>query len=107
MVDGFRSKVGNWFGELDFLEINKTVKSNLGNWSYEITDTKYTSKVKGEHIYQLGVYVDLLHEIQGIHSNHFYIVLKDNAKESINLNEVYESFLSHKDLYEKTLLKMG
>ena len=94
------SEVGNWFGELDFLEINKTVKSDLGNWSYEITDTKYTSKVKGEHIYQGCLYSLLLHEIQGIHSNHFYIVLKDKTKESINLNEVYESFLSHKDSFE-------
>ena len=28
-----------WSGELDFLEINKDIKSNLGNWSYEVTDS--------------------------------------------------------------------
>ena len=37
---------GKWSGELDFLEINKDLKSNLGNWSYEVTDTKNSASVK-------------------------------------------------------------
>ena len=51
---------GNWSGELDFLEINKNVQSNLGNYSYEIIDTKNSSKVKGDHIYQVCLYSFLL-----------------------------------------------
>ena len=94
MEVGLKSK--NWIGELDFLEINNAVKSNLGNWSYEIIDTKYSSKVKGDHIYQGCLYSLLLFEIQGIHSNNFYIVLKDFNKEAVKHSEVYESFLFHK-----------
>ena len=58
LIYGGWLELGEWSGELDFLEINKEVKSDLGNYSYEITDTKNSSKVKGDHIYQLGIYLD-------------------------------------------------
>ena len=67
---------GSWSGELDFLEINRNVKSKLGNYSYEIIDTKNSLKVKGDHIYQLGVYAYLLKNIQGTLPEKFYILLK-------------------------------
>ena len=51
------------------------------DYSYEIIDTKNSSKVKGDHIYQLGVYVDLIKDIQGILPEKFYILLKDNLKQ--------------------------
>jgi predicted RecB family nuclease len=51
---------GKWSGEFDFLEINKNLKSNLGNYSYEILDAKNTSKIKPDHVFQLSVYSDLL-----------------------------------------------
>ena len=51
---------------MDFLEINKTVKSNFGDWSYEIIDTKNSSKIKKDHIYQISLYSYLLKEAQGI-----------------------------------------
>ena len=94
---------GSWSGELDFLEINRKVKSNLGDYSYEIIDTKNSSKVKGDHIYQLGVYVDLIKDIQGILPEKFYILLKDNLKQSIKVNEIYDTFLFHKKSYEDFL----
>ena len=96
---------GNWSGELDFLEINKNIKSNLGDYSYEIIDTKNSSKVRGDHIYQLGVYVDLLKEAQGILPEKFYILLKDNSKQPIKVNEIYDTFLFHKKSYEDFLKK--
>ena len=71
LIYGGWLKSGNWSGELDFLEINNKVKSNLGNYSYEITDTKNSSKVKGDHIYQVCLYSFLLQEAQGILSDNF------------------------------------
>ena len=100
LIYGGWLKSGDWIGELDFLEINNSIKSDLGNWSYEIIDTKYTSKVKGDHVYQLCLYSFLLKEVQGILSKNFYIALKDGTKEKIKLNEVYESFLSQKISFE-------
>ena len=94
---------GSWSGELDFLEINRNVKSKLGNYSYEIIDTKNSSKVKGDHIYQLGVYAYLLKNIQGTLPEKFYILLKDSSKQPIKLNEIYDTFLFHKKSYEDFL----
>ena len=51
---------GKWSGEADFLEINKTIKSKLGAYFYEVIDTKNSKKIRGDHIYQVGIYSDLL-----------------------------------------------
>jgi len=96
---------GNWSGEFDFLEINKEQKSKLGNYSYEITDTKNSSKIKGDHIYQLGIYLDLLKDAQGTLPIKFYILLKDKVKKTVKVNEVYDTFMVHKKSYEKFLSK--
>ena len=104
LIYGGWLKSGNWSGELDFLEINKKVKSDLGSWSYEITDTKHSSKVKGDHIYQQCLYTNLLKEVQGILPEKFYILLKDKTKQPIKIKEVYDTFLFHKNSYEKFLL---
>ena len=84
---------GNWSGEFDFLEINKEQKSKLGNYSYEITDTKNSSKIKGDHIYQLGIYLDLLKDAQGTLPSKFYILLKDKVKRTVKVNEIYDTFI--------------
>ena len=91
---------GNWIGELDFLEINNHVKSDLGNWSYEVTDTKNSPKVKKEHIYQVSLYSFLLKEAQGILPKNFYILLKNKKKEVIKLKEVFSTFSLHKKYFE-------
>ena len=105
LIYGGWLELDEWSGELDFLEINKEVKSDLGNYSYEITDTKNSSKVKGDHIYQLGIYLDLLKNIQGILPKKFYILLKDKTKQPIKVNEVYDTYLLHKNSYEIFLSK--
>ena len=69
-----------WKGEFDFLEINKKIKSKLGNYSYEVSDTKNTSKVKSDHIFQVVIYDNLLEKIQGVKSKDFHIILKEMKK---------------------------
>lgn len=48
--------------------------SLLGNWSYEIIDTKLSRETKGDSILQLCLYADLLSEIQGDPPEYIYIV---------------------------------
>lgn len=48
--------------------------SRLGDWSYEIIDTKLSRETKGGSILQLCLYADLLSEVQGFPSEHIYIV---------------------------------
>ena len=65
----------NWRGEFDFLIINKNTKSKLGDYSYEIIDTKNSNKPKPDHIIQLGMYTYMLEGIQGLLPNLFTIII--------------------------------
>ena len=94
---------GKWSGEADFLEINKKNKSNFGDYFYEVIDTKNSKKIRGDHIYQVGIYSDLLKKSQGTPSENLYILLKDGKKEKVKLNEIYDVFNSHKEKYEQFL----
>jgi len=89
-----------WRGEFDFLEINKDIKSQLGNYSYEVSDTKNTTKVKPDHIFQVATYAGLLEKVQGIKSKNFHIVLKEMKKESVEFESVSEFVLMQKKKYE-------
>ena len=46
---------GKWRGEFDFLEINRN-KNLTCDYSYTVIDTKNSTEIKGDHIYQVGVY---------------------------------------------------
>jgi predicted RecB family nuclease len=89
-----------WNGESDFLIINKNVKSKLGNYSYEVFDTKNSTRVKTEHIFQITIYEHLLRKIQGIQNKNFYVVLKQMKKEAVRLDRVIDFVEMHKKKYE-------
>lgn len=90
-----------WKGEFDFLEINRNVKSKLGDYSYDVLDTKNTNKVKPDHIFQVAIYAELLEKVQGIQSKNFYIVLKQMKKEGMKLNSVSDFVQMQKKKFEK------
>jgi len=96
----FYDENNKWNGESDFLIINKNVKSKLGNYSYEVSDTKNTTRVKTEHIFQITIYEDLIKKIQGISNKNFYVVLKGMKKEPVQLDKVIEFVSMHKKKYE-------
>ena len=91
---------GKWSGEFDFLEINKNLKSNLGNYSYEILDAKNTSKIKPDHVFQLSVYSDLLEKVQGIRPLKSHIILKGMIKNSVSSDSVFDFYKLNKKKYE-------
>lgn len=96
----FYDEKQKWNGESDFLIINKNIKSKLGSYSYEVVDTKNTTHVKTEHIFQITIYEDLLKKIQGISNKNFYVVLKGMKKEAVQLDKVIEFVSMHKSKYE-------
>ena len=55
---------GRWFGRPDVLRRN-AMPSALGAWSYEVVDTKLAKETRGGTILQLGLYSELLGDIQG------------------------------------------
>ncbi|MES9854744.1 MAG: TM0106 family RecB-like putative nuclease [Candidatus Thiodiazotropha sp. L084R] len=50
------------------------VHSSLGDWSYEIIDTKLARETKGGSVLQLCLYADMLAGIQGTEPENLYIV---------------------------------
>ena len=72
------------------------MKSNWGDWIYSVIDTKNSKIIKGDHIYQVGVYCSLVENSQGVSTENFHILLKDGKKQKVKLNEIYDVFNSHK-----------
>lgn len=67
----FRS--GCWQGRADVLrKVSKP--SKLGDWSYEIIDTKLARETKAGTVIQLCMYSDLLCQVQGCAPEYFYVV---------------------------------
>lgn len=55
-------------------------KSDLGDWSYEVQDTKLAKETKGGTILQLSAYSDLLGKIQGTAPEYFQVVTPAGAE---------------------------
>lgn len=64
---------GQWNGIADIL-IKVDKKSDLGNWSYEVQDTKLAQNTKAATILQLCLYSDLLARLQGVEPDKMYVV---------------------------------
>lgn len=67
---------GQWFGYADILQRVDT-PSRLGAWSYEVADTKLARETRGGTILQLGLYSELVADLQGARPVHFYVVTPD------------------------------
>ena len=59
--------------------------SALGNWSYEVADTKLKRKPHPKHVLQLALYSDLLAEVQGLAPRHAHVELGDGSRATIRL----------------------
>lgn len=62
-----------WRGRTDFLfKVNRP--SKLGDWSYEVADTKLSQATKATAVLQLCLYSELVAEIQGVLPEKMYVV---------------------------------
>jgi predicted RecB family nuclease len=64
---------GRWTGRADILG-RVANPSALGEWSYEVIDTKLARETKGGTVLQLCLYADLLREVQGVAPDQMYVV---------------------------------
>lgn len=78
---------GAWGGYSDFLE-RVEQPSALGDWSYEVVDTKLKRSPDPKHILQLVLYSDLVAKIQGRMPDFAHLQLGDGSRFSIRLSEV-------------------
>lgn len=78
---------GAWGGYSDFLErVNRP--SSLGDWSYEVVDTKLKRKPDPKHVLQLSLYSDLLADVQDLAPEAAHLQLGDGSRFSVNLIDV-------------------
>jgi uncharacterized protein len=66
-------RYGCWNGKADILR-KVDIPSNLGDWSYEVIDTKLSRETKGGTVLQLCLYANLLERIQGIAPEYIHVV---------------------------------
>lgn len=75
---------GRLRGHPDFL-IKVDRPSNLGNWSYEVWDTKLARSAKGSAVLQICAYSDLLAQVQGSQPQLMHLALAGSKAETISL----------------------
>ena len=63
----------HWVGRADILRRIET-PSDIGNWSYEVVDTKLARETKAGTVLQLCLYSDLLTRAQGVEPEYMYVV---------------------------------
>jgi uncharacterized protein len=77
---------GEWRGLADFLERVER-PSELGEWSYEVTDTKLARRAKATHVLQLCFYSEQVGRLQGIEPEWMHVALGSSARESFRPSE--------------------
>jgi predicted RecB family nuclease len=75
---------GRWQGRADFLR-RIPVPSLLGDYAYEVLDTKLAHQVKPHVVHQLSLYNRLLAPIQGFEPALAHLILGDGSSAAIDL----------------------
>ena len=78
---------GAWGGQADFL-LRVDRPSNLGDWSYEVADTKLARRLKVPALLQMAIYADRLEALQGVPPAHIYVVAGDGEEHQWKLVDV-------------------
>jgi predicted RecB family nuclease len=73
-------------GHADFL-FRVGRPSSLGNFSYEVADTKLARRAKPYFVLQLCFYSELLAAVQGIEPEHIHVILGNEEQRSFRLAE--------------------
>ena len=92
----------NLRGEADFL-IKCNTKSDLGDYSYEVYDTKITRNLKPRHITQITAYSDMLGKIQKVLPEKMYLIDGSDEYHSFKTIEYIDLFNHSKKEFIKFL----
>ena len=95
----------NFRGEADFL-LKVNTKSDLGNYSYEVYDTKITKNLRPKHVLQITGYSYLLSKIQNLLPRHMYLIDGNNKFNKYKVNEFIDYFTYTRNRFENLLPKL-
>jgi len=82
---------GTWHGYSDFL-LKVGFPSNLGDYSYEVADTKLSRSARPKHLIQMGIYSDILAAEQGAAPKAMHVVLGDGSTASVRVDQIIHYF---------------
>jgi uncharacterized protein len=85
-------------GFADFL-IKTPGKSKLGDYHYEVWDTKLSKQVKAKFLIQLCAYADMLETLQGTRPSTMAVVLGDQTIKSYGVEDYFYYYLSIKQSF--------
>jgi predicted RecB family nuclease len=80
-----------WQGYSDFL-LRVDRPSELGDFSYEVADTKLARSAKPKHLIQMCIYSDILAREQGVAPERMHVVLGDGTVASVRVDAVIHYF---------------
>jgi uncharacterized protein len=90
-----------WGGRSDFI-IRVNIPSKLGDWSYEVVETKLARSTKATALVQLCFYSDLLTRIQGLEPQRMHVVLGGAASpEQFRVQRYIAYFRSVRENFER------
>ncbi|OED38001.1 nuclease [PVC group bacterium (ex Bugula neritina AB1)] len=92
-------------GDADFL-MKCDTPSALGDFSYEVLDTKLARTAEPKHIIQLCVYSELLTSLQGLRPANMHLLLGDHKKHSFRVEDFYYYYIRAKRRFERYLQSM-
>jgi predicted RecB family nuclease len=95
----------NFRGEADFL-IKTNIPSDLGDYSYEVYDTKITRNIRPRHITQITAYSDMLGKVQKLLPEKMYLIDGSDEKHSFKTIEYIDLFNHGKKELIKLLPKI-
>jgi len=95
---------GRWRGHADFL-YRTDRPSDLGDYRYDIADTKLSRGVKAAAIIQMCVYADLLTRLQGVPPETVYVVTGDGEEHPHRLSDYAAYFRHARARFEQRVLE--
>ena len=84
-----RLDAGDFMGYADFL-IKVDGASRLGDFHYEVWDTKLSNHLKPAHAVQLCCYAEMLERIQGVRPENIEVVLGNGNRERLRTAEYFQ-----------------
>ena len=77
---------GQWHGYSDFL-LRVDAASDLGNYSYEVADTKLARTAQPKHVVQLCIYSELVAREQGLRPKNAHVILGDSSMVTLKVDD--------------------
>lgn len=97
-----RLDVDDFMGYADFL-IKVDGASDLGDFHYEVWDTKLSKHLKPSYVIQLCCYAEMLEAMQGVRPQNIALVLGNGKRERLRTHEYFQYYLELKKSFLSAL----